>query len=81
MWDRHGNALTKRAPLGALFDQALQQFEVIFTNPPFGGKEGKEGEDDAILDNASRLANLSADGLEQEENVVKPFPSDARQLP
>jgi type I restriction enzyme M protein len=40
----HGNSLTRRATYGALFDQAPQQFDVILTNPPFGGKEGKDAQ-------------------------------------
>lgn len=36
----HGNSLTRRATYGALFDKAPKQFDVILTNPPFGGKEG-----------------------------------------
>jgi len=40
----HGNALTKRATYDALFRQAPGQFDVILTNPPFGGKEGKEAQ-------------------------------------
>lgn len=40
----HGNALTKRATYAALFDQAPGQFDVILTNPPFGGKEGKDAQ-------------------------------------
>lgn len=40
----HGNALTKRATYAALFEQAPRQFNVILTNPPFGGKEGKDAQ-------------------------------------
>ena len=40
----HGNALTKRATYAALFEQAPKQFNVILTNPPFGGKEGKDAQ-------------------------------------
>ena len=40
----HGNSLTRRASYGALFDKAPKQFDVIFTNPPFGGKEGKDAQ-------------------------------------
>jgi type I restriction enzyme M protein len=40
----HGNSLTRRATYGALFDKAPQQFDVILTNPPFGGKEGKDAQ-------------------------------------
>lgn len=40
----HGNSLTRRATYGALFDMAPKQFDVILTNPPFGGKEGKDAQ-------------------------------------
>jgi type I restriction enzyme M protein len=40
----HGNTLTKRATYGALFDKAPKTFNVILTNPPFGGKEGKDAQ-------------------------------------
>ena len=38
----HGNTLTRRADYGALFDGAPNLFDVILTNPPFGGKEGDD---------------------------------------
>jgi type I restriction enzyme M protein len=40
----HGNTLTKRATYSALFDKAPKIFDVILTNPPFGGKEGKDAQ-------------------------------------
>ncbi|MFO1320690.1 MAG: N-6 DNA methylase [Burkholderiales bacterium] len=40
----HGNSLTRRATYGALFDKAPKQFDVILTNPPFGGKEGTDAQ-------------------------------------
>lgn len=40
----HGNSLTRRATYAALFDQAPKFFDVILTNPPFGGKEGKDAQ-------------------------------------
>jgi type I restriction enzyme M protein len=40
----HGNTLTKRATYGALFDHAPKAFDVILTNPPFGGKEGSDAQ-------------------------------------
>jgi type I restriction enzyme M protein len=40
----HGNSLTRRATYNALFDNAPKQFDVILTNPPFGGKEGKDAQ-------------------------------------
>jgi type I restriction-modification system DNA methylase subunit len=35
----HGNALTGDEVYGGLFQGAPTQFDVILTNPPFGGKE------------------------------------------
>lgn len=35
----HGNALTKHEIYGGLFAGAPPQFDVVLTNPPFGGKE------------------------------------------
>jgi type I restriction enzyme M protein len=40
----HGNTLTRRATYAALFEQAPGTFDVILTNPPFGGKEGKDAQ-------------------------------------
>ncbi len=40
----HGNALTGRATYGALFNHAPAFFDVILTNPPFGGKEGTDAQ-------------------------------------
>jgi type I restriction enzyme M protein len=40
----HGNSLTRRATYAALFDSAPKTFDVILTNPPFGGKEGKDAQ-------------------------------------
>jgi type I restriction enzyme M protein len=40
----HGNTLTGRATYAALFDKAPKTFDVILTNPPFGGKEGKDAQ-------------------------------------
>lgn len=40
----HGNTLTGYEAYGGLFDGAPQTFDVILTNPPFGGKEGKEAQ-------------------------------------
>lgn len=40
----HGNSLTRRATYDALFQHAPAQFDVILTNPPFGGKEGKDAQ-------------------------------------
>lgn len=40
----HGNTLTNRPTYGALFENAPPTFDYIFTNPPFGGKEGKDAQ-------------------------------------
>ena len=40
----HGNALTNTATYDALFDGAPEKFDIILTNPPFGGKEGKNAQ-------------------------------------
>src|SRR5206468_524533 len=36
--------LTSMEIYGGLFEDAPQLFDVILTNPPFGGKEGKEAQ-------------------------------------
>jgi type I restriction enzyme M protein len=40
----HGNTLTGNEQYGGLFGRAPELFDVILTNPPFGGKEGKEAQ-------------------------------------
>lgn len=40
----HGNTLTGMETYGGLFEGAPRTFDVILTNPPFGGKEGKEAQ-------------------------------------
>jgi type I restriction enzyme M protein len=40
----HGNTLTGSEIYGGLFENAPSQYDVILTNPPFGGKEGKEAQ-------------------------------------
>jgi type I restriction enzyme M protein len=40
----HGNALTGLETYGGLFQSAPALFDVVLTNPPFGGKEGKEAQ-------------------------------------
>lgn len=40
----HGNTLTNAPTYDALFTRAPATFDVILTNPPFGGKEGKEAQ-------------------------------------
>lgn len=40
----HGNTLTGDAQYGGLFADAPPQFDVILSNPPFGGKEGTDAQ-------------------------------------
>jgi type I restriction enzyme M protein len=40
----HGNSLTGLETYGGLFQNAPALFDVILTNPPFGGKEGKDAQ-------------------------------------
>ncbi|MCA1666297.1 MAG: type I restriction-modification system subunit M [Thermomicrobia bacterium] len=40
----HGNTLTGNEEYAGLFQDAPGLFDVILTNPPFGGKEGKEAQ-------------------------------------
>lgn len=40
----HGNTLTGGEAYGGLFQAAPLLFDVVLTNPPFGGKEGKEAQ-------------------------------------
>jgi type I restriction enzyme M protein len=49
----HGNSLTGRATYGALFDRAATQFDVVLTNPPFGGKEGKDAQKNFAFETSS----------------------------
>lgn len=40
----HGNTLTGLEIYGGLFQDAPGLFDVVLTNPPFGGKEGKDAQ-------------------------------------
>jgi type I restriction enzyme M protein len=40
----HGNTLTGNEVYGGLFARAPALFDVVLTNPPFGGKEGKDAQ-------------------------------------
>jgi type I restriction enzyme M protein len=61
----HGNTLTKRASYGALFDKAPKTFDVILTNPPFGGKEGKEAQKNYAYATGSTQVLFVQDILEE----------------
>jgi len=66
----HGNTLTKRTTYGALFENAPSVFDVILTNPPFGGKEGKDAQKNFSFETGSTqvlflqniLAELTQEG-------------------
>jgi type I restriction enzyme M protein len=66
----HGNTLTRRATYGALFENAPKTFDVILTNPPFGGKEGKDAQKNYSFETGSTqvlfvqdiLSELAHDG-------------------
>jgi len=49
----HGNTLTGRTTYGALFENAPSFFDVILTNPPFGGKEGKDAQKNFSFETSS----------------------------
>lgn len=40
----HGNSLTRAETYGGLFENAPATFDVVLTNPPFGGKEGEDAQ-------------------------------------
>jgi type I restriction enzyme M protein len=40
----HGNTLTGHETYGGLFQDAPSLYDLVLTNPPFGGKEGKEAQ-------------------------------------
>ena len=49
----HGNTLTRRATYDALFENAPPTFDYILTNPPFGGKEGKDAQKNFAFETGS----------------------------
>lgn len=66
----HGNTLTNRATYSALFEKAPSTFDYILTNPPFGGKEGKDAQKRYAFETSSTqvlfvqdiISHLSNDG-------------------
>lgn len=40
----HGNTLSRQTVYGGLWEGAPDRFHIVLTNPPFGGKEGKEAQ-------------------------------------
>ena len=49
----HGNTLTGTEDYGGLYADAPERFEVILTNPPFGGKEGADARVNYDFDTSS----------------------------
>ena len=49
----HGNTLTGAPTYDALFGTAPSTFDVILTNPPFGGKEGKDAQKNYSFETSS----------------------------
>ena len=52
----HGNTLTGYEAYGGLWEGAPSQFEVILTNPPFGGKENKDAQNNFAYKTSSTQA-------------------------
>lgn len=61
----HGNSLTRRATYAELFKHAPAQFDVILTNPPFGGKEGKDAQRNFPFETSSTQVLFMQDILEE----------------
>lgn len=49
----HGNTLTGDVTYGGLFQGAPHQFDVVLTNPPFGGKESKKAQERFVFKSSS----------------------------
>ncbi|USX20592.1 type I restriction-modification system subunit M [Oxalobacteraceae bacterium OTU3REALA1] len=61
----HGNSLTRRASYAALFQNAPSQFDVILTNPPFGGKEGRDAQKNFAFETSSTQVLFVQDTLSE----------------
>jgi type I restriction enzyme M protein len=61
----HGNSLTRRATYAELFRQAPAQFDVILTNPPFGGKEGRDAQKNFAFETSSTQVLFMQDILSE----------------
>lgn len=61
----HGNTLTRKATYGALFEDAPKTFDVIFTNPPFGGKEGRDAQKNFAFETGATQALFLQDILSE----------------
>lgn len=49
----HGNTLSNTPTYAGLFDGAPETFDVVLTNPPFGGKEGKDAQKNFSFETSS----------------------------
>lgn len=49
----HGNTLSNAPTYDALFETAPEVFDVVLTNPPFGGKEGKDAQKNSSFQTSS----------------------------
>ncbi len=61
----HGNSLTRRATYAELFRHAPAQFDVILTNPPFGGKEGRDAQKNFAFETGSTQVLFMQDILSE----------------
>ncbi|GJL75575.1 N-6 DNA methylase [Nitrosomonas sp.] len=61
----HGNTLTGKATYPALFDKAPKVFDYIFTNPPFGGKEGRDAQKNFAFETSSTQVLFLQDILKE----------------
>ncbi len=61
----HGNTLTGHATYDALFHQAPKTFDYILTNPPFGGKEGKDAQKNFAFETSSTQVLFVQDILKE----------------
>jgi type I restriction enzyme M protein len=61
----HGNTLTGRASYDALFVNAPRTFDIILTNPPFGGKEGRDAQKNFPFETSSTQVLFVQDILKE----------------
>lgn len=64
----HGNTLTKKATYSALFDHAPKAFDVTLTNPPFGGNEGSDAQNNYAFATSSTQVLFVQDILDSLAN-------------
>ena len=81
---RHGNTLTGGATYDGLWRGVPSQFDIVLTNPPFRGKEGKEAQSQfvsrlianhrllAVFESASEVRALSSAGITRPHRSYDP---------